>query len=73
MKDKKTISGKNLIYIAQEKAFAPHIAKGWWKIIPAPHTRNGRLVGLNIPSKLMKEIEEHWKKELRGGVKCKKA
>jgi hypothetical protein len=30
-------------YIAEEMAFAPGIADGWPRIIPAPHTKNGRL------------------------------
>lgn len=31
-------------YETQERAFAPGIADGWPEIIPAPHTKNGRLV-----------------------------
>ena len=31
-------------YVAQEIAMAPGISDGWPEIIPAPHTRNGRLV-----------------------------
>lgn len=37
-------SGDGRYYICQERAFAPNIADGWPKAIPAPHTKNGRLV-----------------------------
>ena len=37
-------SGDGVYYVAQERAFAPGIADGWPKVIPAPHTKNGRLV-----------------------------
>ena len=32
-----------IYYIAEERAFAPGIAEGWPRFIPAPHTKNGRL------------------------------
>lgn len=31
-------------YETQERAFAPGVADGWPEVIPAPHTKNGRLV-----------------------------
>ena len=36
--------GDGIYYVCQERAFAPGIADGWPDIIPAPHTKNGRLV-----------------------------
>ena len=36
--------GDGIYYVTQERAFAPGIADGWPKVIPAPHTKNGRLV-----------------------------
>lgn len=36
--------GDGFYYVTQERAFAPGIADGWPEVIPAPHTKNGRLV-----------------------------
>lgn len=36
--------GGGVYYVTQERAFAPGIADGWPAFIPAPHTKNGRLV-----------------------------
>ena len=36
--------GNTIYYICQERAFAPGIADGWPEVIPAPHTKHGRLV-----------------------------
>ena len=37
-------TGNRIYYVTQERAFAPGIADGWPDVIPAPHTKNGRLV-----------------------------
>ena len=37
-------SGDGTYYLTQERAMAPGIADGWPDVIPAPHTKNGRLV-----------------------------
>ena len=58
-------------YETQERAFAPGIADGWPKVIPAPHTKNGRLVRRDgDPSDLLaalKEVleglDEYWQAE----------
>ena len=36
--------GNGVYYVTQERAFAPGVADGWPAVIPAPHTKNGRLV-----------------------------
>lgn len=36
--------GDGTYYVTEERAFAPGVADGWPKVIPAPHTKNGRLV-----------------------------
>ena len=41
---KELVGGDGIYYITQERAFAPGIADGWPDVIPAPHTKNGRLV-----------------------------
>lgn len=43
MPDPKEYEGLTIYYETQERAFAPGIANGWPQIIPAPHTKNGRL------------------------------
>lgn len=48
----------NLIYIAQERAFAPGISKGWKKIIQPSWLKHGRLVGVNVSDELMRLIEK---------------
>lgn len=44
--------GDGVYYVTQERAMAPGIADGWPEVIPAPHSKNGRLVrriaGANI-------------------------
>lgn len=35
---------KSYWYQTQERAFAPGISDGWPETIPAPHSKNGRLV-----------------------------
>ena len=42
-------SGDGRYYICQEMAFAPSIADGWPSVIPAPHSRSGRLVLRQVP------------------------
>lgn len=42
--------GDGIYYITQERAMAPGIAHGWPDMIPAPHTKNGRLVKRTIRS-----------------------
>ena len=37
-------SGDGIYYVTQERANAPDIAAGWPKVIPAKHTKNGRMV-----------------------------
>ena len=41
---------KNYWYQCQERAMAPGVADGWPKVIPAPHTPNGRLIRCEGPS-----------------------
>jgi hypothetical protein len=41
---------KTYWYECQERAMAPGVADGWPKIIPAPHTPNGRLVRQESPT-----------------------
>lgn len=53
---------KNLIYIAQERAFAPGCSSGWKKIIQPKSIKNGRLVGLIVSDKLMKAINKEMEK-----------
>ncbi len=36
--------GDGIYYVTEERAFAPGIADGWPAVIPAPHSKNGRLV-----------------------------
>ena len=36
--------GDGTYYLTEERAMAPGIADGWPDVIPAPHTKNGRLV-----------------------------
>ena len=36
--------GNGVYYVTEERAFAPGVADGWPAGIPAPHTKNGRLV-----------------------------
>lgn len=52
-----------VFYVAEEAAFAPGIAAGWPAIIPAPHTKRGRLVKVGPElakkfSKLMDKAEK---------------
>ena len=42
-KDPKAYRDLTIFYVTEERAFAPGIAGGWPEIIPAPHTKNGRL------------------------------
>lgn len=47
-------------YRCQERAMAPGIADGWPKIIPAPHTPNGRLVRVEgDPDKEITQLRAH--------------
>lgn len=36
--------GDGVYYLAEERAMAPGSSEGWPAVIPAPHTKNGRLV-----------------------------
>jgi len=46
-RDPKEYKGLTIFYETQERAFAPGVADGWPEIIPAPHTKNGRLKRLS--------------------------
>ena len=56
--EEKGVNGRNLIYIAQERAFAPGIAGEWPKIIKHPKSKNGRLVAVNLTNTLMRKIDQ---------------
>ncbi|GEM_PF-1991497 len=53
------ISTKNLIYIAQERAFATNIssASAWPKICKPRGVKHGRLKALNVSDETMAMIE----------------
>lgn len=36
--------GDGVYYLAEERAMAPGSSEGWPAVIPAPHSKNGRLV-----------------------------
>lgn len=42
--------GDGTYYLTEERAFAPGIADGWPSVIPAPHTKHGRLVKRRFPA-----------------------
>ena len=61
---KTEVNSKNLIYIAQERAFATNSSSGWRRVIKPSYIKNGRLVSLNVSDELMHLIEEEQDKKI---------